>query len=383
MKRSVPPRPGIYQRITLLAVLAILAAHPRMAAGESYTWSASSSGDWTNRLNWSPSTSFPSESTDSATINSSLPITVTENSTLSIQNLSILSNQTTLNLGANLTLQSSVVLPGVTNLTSGASRLAVSAGSILNQGTLNMAAYGTLSATSGITNNGFLDLLAPTTSGFDHFYPGSGGITNNGTMRMSVDTEGGGTFSNQGVLQLDSYVTYYGGGNTSKVLNAVSGAIHGNGNFYAPLENHGLISRGDVDPVMWLWLYRSYQQFADGVLQIELDGTKVGVDYDQLLSYGPASIAGTLRVALGQGFMPKSTDRFEIVRGGISGQFANTPGGRLVTPDGTFLVTYNPDTVVLSDFMVPEPSSAVLLAVAMIGIMTLVPRGRKPRHRTV
>ena len=90
---------------------------------------------------------------------------------------------------------------------------------------------------------------------------------------------------------------------------------------------------------------------------------------------GTAQLAGTLEVTLHDGFAPDPLDSFTVLvsGGGIAGAFDNVASGlRLDTADGlgSFRVDYgpssaaNPDHVVLSDFVVPEPDTVLMALVA-------------------
>ncbi len=62
-----------------LGTLLICLSSSHVGRCTNFTWTAPGSGDWTSKTNWSPSTAFPSISIDTATVNSSSPLTVSEN----------------------------------------------------------------------------------------------------------------------------------------------------------------------------------------------------------------------------------------------------------------------------------------------------------------
>src|SRR5690606_20148170 len=68
----------------------------------------------------------------------------------------------------------------------------------------------------------------------------------------------------------------------------------------------------------------------EGVLEVELGGYAPGTEHDQLAVTGAATLGGTLRVVLTDGFVPEDGDRFLIVpAASITGAFAalDLPGG--------------------------------------------------------
>jgi hypothetical protein len=107
----------------------------------------------------------------------------------------------------------------------------------------------------------------------------------------------------------------------------------------------------------------SYTQLASGRLLIELASPS---SFDLLSVTGAASLEGKLSIALDAGFLPASADTFTfLTAANISGTFSNaTDDSRLFTSDGlgSFLVSYDPDSVSLSHYVpIPEPSAVCLL----------------------
>ncbi|MDX1531444.1 MAG: hypothetical protein R3362_07950 [Rhodothermales bacterium] len=85
--------------------------------------------------------------------------------------------------------------------------------------------------------------------------------------------------------------------------------------------------------------------FGDGVLEVELGGHAPGTEFDQLAVSGAATLGGTLRVVLTDGFEPAEGDRFLIVpAASVEGTFdaLDLPGGLEATvettPEGAELV---------------------------------------------
>jgi hypothetical protein len=95
----------------------------------------------------------------------------------------------------------------------------------------------------------------------------------------------------------------------------------------------------------------SYSQSSTAFLDVEIGGTTVGTQYDQLnLSNGAAALDGTLKVTLINGFNPALGNSFTVVTstGAIAGAFATVDTS--AAPLGAFLsrrITYNANSVVL------------------------------------
>jgi len=111
-------------------------------------------------------------------------------------------------------------------------------------------------------------------------------------------------------------------------------------------------------------------------LEIELGGTAVGTEYDVLAVLGTSVLDGTLELSLISGFTPNVLDVFTILTtagGTLSGVFENA-ASQVNFPDGSFDVTYTPNSVFLSNFVpIPEPSTAMLV---LAGIVVLASRRR-------
>jgi T5SS/PEP-CTERM-associated repeat protein len=106
-----------------------------------------------------------------------------------------------------------------------------------------------------------------------------------------------------------------------------AGAVKGNGTITGNVSNGGLVAPGSS--IGSLHITGNYMQTAAGKLQIELDGTSTGSQYDQLLVTGADSLAGILQVSLTSSFAPAAGNSFNILDWGtLSGTFAmvNLPG---------------------------------------------------------
>jgi hypothetical protein len=73
-------------------------------------------------------------------------------------------------------------------------------------------------------------------------------------------------------------------------------------------------------------------------LQIEIGGVNQGVNYDALTEAGtvPLNLAGALNVTLTNGFLPANKDSYIVLTSNqpITGMFSNVVNGRVLTTDG-------------------------------------------------
>ena len=131
-----------------------------------------------------------------------------------------------------------------------------------------------------------------------------------------------------------------GGSIQSPLVSVVaSGTLGGKGTITGSVANEGFTNPGNgTGP---LTVTGNFTQLL-GTLNIELGGSNAGVDYDQLVVNGVATLSGTLNVSLVNGYNPAS-GQFVILQGGtISGAFAaeNLPPN--------FAISYEADRVVVS-----------------------------------
>ncbi|MFM9996725.1 MAG: hypothetical protein ACKVU4_13110 [Phycisphaerales bacterium] len=101
------------------------------------------------------------------------------------------------------------------------------------------------------------------------------------------------------------------------------------------LTSNGRVIPGAEDGAAIIDLTGAYQQNATGRLEIEIGGLTPGMQHDVFEVSGQASLAGTLRVALIDGFVPSIGDEFTILTAGsLAGTFGTLdlpalPAGRV------------------------------------------------------
>jgi hypothetical protein len=152
------------------------------------------------------------------------------------------------------------------------------------------AAGGTLKKTAGTSTN---------------FYPA---LTNNGTILALV----GEIFFNGSFTQTGGTTTVGPGtiGSTA-ALNFNGGVLNGTGTVNAPVNNAAQVNPGSSPGI--LTINGAYTQMASGTLNIELGGTTLGTQYDQLNVTGAVTLDGTLNVTTIGGFMPVSGNAFKVL----------------------------------------------------------------------
>jgi hypothetical protein len=180
-----------------------------------------------------------------------------------------------------------------------------------------------------IQANTVADVAADSTLSFNNRLNLNGNdliLTGSGTANINnVLTAAGGTVNlNAGTL---------GGGGE------VSGSVDNSGGTVAPGNSPGILT---IDG--------NYTQGANATLQIEIDGTTPGEEYDRLVVTGAANLDGTLEVLLG--FTPASNDSFDMLdSASVSGDFATFTMDPLFTwnvNDGT--LCYDCGAVVFTDY---------------------------------
>ncbi len=230
----------------------------------------------------------------------------------------------TLTVANGLTNSGTIELTHTGNCGAGTSTLVVTAGVLLNEGTISstVADSGTGSRllSAQLDNRGSLNVSYPlTVSQPSAGHTNSGVITIAGGRTLTISD---GTLTNSsgqvpGIIQGDGVL-------------AVGGIAFSNAGHIDPGSSPGTMS-----------LTGNLAMTGSGVLNIELAGTAL---YDQLIVNGSAALAGTLAVNLVNGFVPNVGDSFRIMRyGSNTGEFTTT-----ALPGGDWSIAYNADSVDLT-----------------------------------
>ena len=177
-------------------------------------------------------------------------------------------------------------------------------------------------------------------------------------------------FENHGAIGLTDGGLLYTSGLGAAGLELTLGiSLLGDGTVSGNVTN----TAGSLSPEA-ITLNGDYVQAAAGELFIGIGGLVQGVEYDFLDVSGVATLGGSLRLELEDGFVPSLADTFVILEaaGGLSGTFDS-----VVSTDGSvWSLDYQPTQVILSfeQLVVPEP--ATLLTLLLGSLMLLLARRR-------
>ena len=140
-------------------------------------------------------------------------------------------------------------------------------------------------------------------------------FNNAGTVRKSGGT---GTTTFQAVINnLGTFDIQQGTINLTgpTFSNAINSVVQGSGTLnrsQTVFTTDGLFSPGD--PLGVLQVIGDLPQTSNSAINIQIGGRNPGVDYDQLVITGTASLNGTLNILRVNGFQPVGGDAFEIIK---------------------------------------------------------------------
>lgn len=216
-------------------------------------------------------------------------------------------------------------------------------------------------------NNGVLQL----NHGNNHLSVGGGGATVNqagGTVNipngfLNVSLNAGGVYNlSGGTLNVATLDRNNGGG----IFSFTGGKLSATTINFDLTNAGGTLAPGLANGIGHTTINGTYTvSSASATLQAQLSGTGQGTTYDWLSASGAISLNGNLSVPL-VSFTPGGGDSFTIVSGAsVIGTFANAPvsGNRYNLGGGSFIVTYNPGSVVLGGYEAlapPLPANTVI-----------------------
>jgi hypothetical protein len=177
----------------------------------------------------------------------------------------------------------------------------------------------------GIDNVGSMTVTGSILSGNSSTESG-GGIASFGPLMVTDCTLGGNSAASGGGIYNSSL---YG----PPVLTIADSILSGN---TASGAGSGIYNEGILAVRGLVTIDGDYFQTANGTLDLRIGGTQAGTDYDQLVVNGLATLDGTLRINLVNGYQPQHRDRFHpLLWGSVSGTFAAYTGDA-----SEFLIVY-------------------------------------------
>ena len=214
-------------------------------------------------------------------------------------------------------------------------------GTFTNSGTIKALSGGTITTDGTVTSSGTVDVGADSLT-----------VTGGGTYTQSA-----GTFRLAGGTVTSATALVFNGG-LIDARGTINSAITNGANLQPALGGSGLNVTGAVTLL------------ASSKLTFQLGGLVQGNQYGFLNVNGTVALNGNLVVSFVNAFQANNNDNFTVLSSTtLSGAFTNVASGsRLPATDnsGTFLVTYNGTTVILSDFqpLAETPASSSGLTVA-------------------
>jgi hypothetical protein len=150
-------------------------------------------------------------------------------------------------------------------------------------------------------------------------------FTNSGTVKVN-----GGTLAinTVGYKQTAGSTQLAGGAVTAaKQMNIAKGTLSGFGTITGSVLNGGTVAPSTTGGV--LKITGAYNQQSAGTLSSVITGTTAGTKFGQLSVGGKATLAGTLKVNTGNGFVPGHGQSFSVLlyhtRSGMFGTLSGSP----------------------------------------------------------
>ncbi len=221
--------------------------------------------------------------------------------------------------GGTLSASSNGIIRGFNSgIATNAATIALGSGAHFYTGT-----SGTTDALAGLTLNSAAGNFTIQTG---EVFTAASGFSNAGSLIIAS----GGTFDETGtyVQSVSTGVTEVDGSlkTTNSTVSITGGTLSGTGTVTANVTNAAIVAPGDSPGI--LTISGNYMQSSTGALNVEIRGTNAATpDFDQLHISGTATLAGTLNVALLNGFTPGLGNTFNILSfSSRSGSFDSTTG---------------------------------------------------------
>ncbi len=204
-----------------------------------------------------------------------------------------------------------------------------------------------LSGTTTLSNTGTLTMRPGTMIGGSSCCVSPDNFSNSGTLVVAAGTGTATTnflaFSNSGTVKVTGGTltigalpykqtagsTQLAGGSISAAqqMNIAAGTLSGFGAITGSVLNGGTVAPSTTGGV--LAISGAYQQTSSGTLSAVITGTTPGTKFGQLSVGGTATLAGTLKVSTGNGFVPSHAEAFSVLlyhsRSGTFGTRSGSP----------------------------------------------------------
>ena len=209
----------------------------------------------------------------------------------------------------------------------------------------------TMTAPSGLTNAGTLQLESGESTYASNVTISSGALTNTGQLLIRTGSGGtrtiAGAVINQGTVEVSTALTYTG----TSFQNAAGGTIRGDG--LVTFNTGGLSNAGTIAPGLspGILTVQNVTQSQSGIVDIEIGGLAAGTAYDRL-AVTNVTLDGTLNLTLNGGFVPSLGDVFDVMTWTSHTGTFPTINGTSIGGGKKFQPTYATDKLTLT--VVPE-----------------------------
>ena len=254
------------------------------------------------------------------------------------------------------------IASGATLSISGSGYKSFSGRTIENNGEATWSGSGDINGSGGavFNNNGaFAAQNSESFSGSEATFNNNGAFTksiSSGITTMST------VFNNHGTVEVQLGVLKFSGGDYVQttgvtclnggdieiayyMLDIQGGILTGEGAILGDVYNRGAVVPGNTPGIVSI--DEDYTQGAAGSLNIEIEGTTPGTDFDQLVVGSDSTLAGTLNVTL-NGFTPSAGDTFQIVTYASHTGAFDTLDLPVLPDDLVLRITYTDDAAILS-----------------------------------
>ena len=166
-------------------------------------------------------------------------------------------------------------------------------------------------------------------------------------------------------------------GATTNTINISGGSFEGSGTVNANVNSFARTVPGGALSSGILTITGDLAMGGGSTTEIDLGGTTAGTQYDRIIEGGTfaLTLGGTLSLKFINGFQNsiQAGDTFTIIGSNqsILGMFSNVVGGRVTDVDGfgSLAVNVVGNNVILSNFLIPEPSPAICLFALGLGFL--------------